>query len=266
MTNHLWRSTAGRLRGAALAVAAAAALFLSSFAAQAQEVTVFAAASLQTALQQIVADYQAGGGGSVVVSYAGSAALARQIEQGAPADIFISASTDWMDKLDEAGLIRSGTRVDLLGNTLVLVAHGSDAPKVALTPELDLSGLIGSGQLAMALVDSVPAGVYGKEALTSLGLWESVAPKVAQADNVRAALALVSVGGASYGIVYGSDAAADGKVSVVGTFPAQSHAPIVFPAALTASARDGAEAFLDYLKGEKAAAVFQAEGFTVLTQ
>ncbi|WP_374630196.1 molybdate ABC transporter substrate-binding protein [Pannonibacter indicus] len=266
MTIHLRRSKAGRLRGAMLTVAAVAALSLSSLAAQAQEVTVFAAASLKTALDRIVAEYQAGGGASVVVSYAGSSALAKQIEQGAPADIFISASTDWMDTLDKAGLIKAGSRSDLLGNTLVLVAHGGDAPKVEITSALDLSGMIGDGKLAMALVDSVPAGVYGKAALTSLGLWASVEPKVAQSDNVRAALALVATGEAPFGIVYSTDAAADEKVSIVGTFPQGSHAPIVYPAGLTAQARDGAEAFLTYLKGEKASAVFEAEGFTVLAR
>lgn len=266
MISHLCRSTAVGLRAAMLTVAAIAALSVSSLAAQAGEVTVFAAASLKTALDRVVADYQAGGGAPVTVSYAGSSALAKQIEQGAPADIFISASTDWMDTLDKAGLVKAGSRTNLLGNTLVLVAHGGDAPKVEITSALDLSGMIGGGKLAMALVDSVPAGVYGKAALTSLGLWASVETKVAQADNVRAALALVATGEAPFGIVYSTDAAADDKVSIVGTFPEGSHEPIVYPAALTASAHDGAEAFLTYLKGEKASAVFKAEGFTVLAK
>ncbi|WP_425498729.1 molybdate ABC transporter substrate-binding protein [Pannonibacter anstelovis] len=266
MTIHLCRSVAEHLRVVMLTVAAVTALSLSSLAAQAQDVTVFAAASLKTALDRVVADYQADGGAPVTVSYAGSSALAKQIEQGAPADIFISASTDWMDKLDKAGLIKAGSRSDLLGNTLVLIAHGGDAPKVEITPALDLAGMIGEGKLAMALVDSVPAGVYGKAALTSLGLWASVEPKVAQSDNVRAALALVARDEAPYGIVYSTDAAADDKVSIVGTFPEASHEPIVYPAGLIASARDGAEAFLTYLKGEKASAVFKAEGFTVLAR
>ncbi|MCY1704680.1 molybdate ABC transporter substrate-binding protein [Pannonibacter sp. SL95] len=233
-------------------------------AAQAAETTVFAAASLKTALDDIVVAYQAGGSDKVIVSYGGSSALAKQIEQGAPADIFISASTDWMDKLAKAKLIKEDSRVDLLGNTLVLVAHGADAPKVEITGKLDLAALLGDNRLAMALVDSVPAGVYGKAALTSLGLWPSVEAKVAQSDNVRAALALVAAGEAPFGIVYATDAVAEKNVSVVGTFPPSSHDPIVYPAALTAEAKDGAAAFLAYLQGQAARSAFERQGFKVL--
>ncbi|WP_348272699.1 molybdate ABC transporter substrate-binding protein [Pannonibacter tanglangensis] len=233
-------------------------------AARAAETTVFAAASLKTALDEITAAYAAGGGGKVTVSYGGSSTLAKQIEQGAPADIFISASVDWMDTLAEGKLIRPDSRVDLLGNTLVLVAHGADAPKLEISGQLDLAGLLGDGRLAMALVDSVPAGVYGKAALTSLGLWPSVEAKVVQSNNVRIALSLVASGDAPFGIVYASDARAESNVSVVGTFPAGSHAPIVFPVALTADARPEAEAFLAFLLGASARAAFERQGFQVL--
>lgn len=235
--------------------------------AGAEQVTVFAAASLRTALDGIAAAWEAETGHDVVVSYAGTPQLAQQIEQGAPADLFISASPDWMDHLQDEGLIEPASRRDLLGNTLVLVAHG-EAPPVGIGPALDLPALLGEGRLAMAFVDSVPAGVYGREALTSLGLWDAVAPRVAQAENVRAALALVASGEAPLGIVYGSDAvaarAAGEAVSVLGAFPPDSHAPIVYPAARVAG-RDGpaAAAFLDHLASEGARAAWEAQGFTV---
>lgn len=233
--------------------------------ASAEGVRVFAAASLSNALDAIGEAWRASGGEALVASYAGSSALARQIQAGAPADIFISASVDWMDAVEASGDLREGTRRELLGNTLVLVAHGADAAPVEIAPGFDLAGLLGDERLAMALVDSVPAGVYGKAALTSLGVWEAIAPKVAQSDNVRAALALVATGEAPYGIVYASDAVAEQGVSVVATFPADSHAPIVYPAAVLADSQNPrAEAFLDFLEGEEARALFRAEGFTVL--
>lgn len=233
--------------------------------AGAVEITVFAAASLKTALDEIVAGWEAATGERAIVSYAGSSALARQIEQGAPADLFISASRDWMDALEAGGHIRAETRQDLLGNALVLVAHGQAAP-VEIAPGFDLSGMLGEGRLAMALVDSVPAGVYGRAALSSLGVWEAVEPKVAQTDNVRAALALVSAGEAPMGIVYRTDANAEDNVTVVGTFPPESHPPIVYPAAVTAESAEAetATAFLDYLSGEQARAAFEGQGFVVL--
>lgn len=256
-----------RLTRRAVGAAAIALLALSPLRAGAAGITVFAAASLKTALDQIAAAWSAETGDRANVAYAGSSALARQIEQGAPADVFISASEDWMDALAAGGHIRDQTRRDLLGNTLVLVAHAEagngEAGPVRIAPGFDLAGLLGDGRLAMALVDGVPAGVYGKAALTSLGVWDAVAPKVAQADNVRAALALVATGEAPMGIVYRTDAAAEGGVTVVGTFPADSHPPIVYPAAVTAESAqpDAAGAFLDYLSGEAARAVFAAQGF-----
>ena len=233
--------------------------------AAAEEVVVFAAASLKTALDPIAAKFQTETGNTVTISYAGSNALAKQIIEGAPADIFISASKQWMDEVEKAGEVVAGTRGDLLGNTLVLVAHDKEAKPVTLDAKTDLAGLLAGGKLAMALVDSVPAGQYGKEALTHLGQWDKVEGAVAQADNVRAALALVSTGEAPYGIVYATDAAADPAVHVVGTFPADSHKPITYPAALLKTAADPADtAFFKALSDDAADAVFKAQGFAIL--
>lgn len=253
------------LRSAALA----ASLALTALPAAAEEITAFAAASLKDALDAVAAEWQAETGNTATVSYAGSSQLAAQIQEGAPADLFVSAAVNWMDALEADGLIKPETRVDLLGNTLVLVAHGSGAAPVEIGPGFDLAGLLAGGKLSMALVDSVPAGQYGRAALESLGLWPSVEGSVAQSENVRAALALVAQGEAPFGIVYGSDAmaddGADDQVSVVGTFPEESHPPIVYPAAVVAtSRRPEAEAFLDYLSSDAADAVFAGQGFTVL--
>ena len=235
--------------------------------ARADEIVVFAAASMTNALAEIETGFEAATGHDLVVSLAGSSALARQIKEGAPADIFISASTDWMDRVEADGLIEPGSRFDLIGNTIVLVAFGADAQPVAIGPDLDLAGLLGEGRLAMALVDSVPAGVYGKAALESLGLWDDVAAQVAQADNVRAALAFVATGEAPYGTVYATDAAAEDDVTIVGTFPADTHPPIVYPAADLANRDFPAEAaFLDYLRGPEARAAFERQGFIVLAE
>lgn len=237
--------------------------------AMAEEITVFAAASLKNALDAIANQWQTETGNTVVISYGGSPALAKQIQEGAPADIFISASKSWMDTLAEDKLIKDDTRKDLLGNTLVLVAAGKDKPPVAIAAGFDLAALLGDGKLSMALVDSVPAGQYGKQALEKLGVWAAVEANVAQSENVRAALALVATGEAPYGIVYKSDAIADDeagdKVTVVGTFPDDSHKPIVYPAAVLAvSSKPEATAFLDNLSSEAASAVFEGQGFIVL--
>jgi molybdate transport system substrate-binding protein len=231
------------------------------------EVTVFAAASLKTALDEIGAEWTARTGNRAVLSYGGSSALARQIIAGAPADVFISAATDWMDAVEAAGLTLPGTRVDLLGNRLVLIAHGPGAAPIALDASTDLAGMLGGGRLSMAMVESVPAGQYGKEALISLGLWDGVKDSLAQSDNVRMALQLVALGEAPLGIVYASDAIADaGAVSVIAAFPEASHRPIIYPAAVIASSGEpAAEALLDYLSSDDARAVFEAQGFTVLT-
>lgn len=229
----------------------------------AEDISVFAAASMKTALDQIAGDYQARTGNTVTVSYAGSNLLAKQIIDGAPADIFISASESWMDEVEKAGAVADGSRRDLLGNTLVLIAHDAVAP-VEITDQTDLKGMLGDGKLAMAMVDSVPAGQYGKAALESLGMWDGVAPSVAQTDNVRAALALVAVGEAPYGIVYATDATAEPAVHLVGTFPADSYPPAIYPAALLRGAADPADRdFFDALSGPEARAVFAAQGFKV---
>ncbi len=231
--------------------------------AHADDVVVFAAASLKNGLDDFARRWETETGNTVTVSYAGSGALAKQIIAGAPADIFISANAEWMDSVEKEGMLVAGARRDLLSNTLVLIAHGKDAAAVTIAPGFDLAGLLGGGKLAMALVDSVPAGQYGKAALASLGIWDAVAPHVAQADNVRAALVLVARGEAPFGIVYATDAAADDNVTIVATFPTESYPPIVYPAALLTNAADMADkAFFDALSGDEADAAFAAQGFT----
>ncbi|SEL20664.1 molybdate transport system substrate-binding protein [Roseovarius azorensis] len=235
--------------------------------ASAEEITVFAAASLATALSDIAAQFEAATDHRLSLSFAGSSALARQIQQGAPADILVSASPDWMDVLEQDGLIESGTRVDLLGNSIVLIAHGAGAEPIRIGPGTDLTGLLGGGRLAMALVDAVPAGIYGKAALENLGLWTSVSGQVAQTDNVRAALALVAIGEAPYGIVYATDAVAEDRVTVVATFPAESYPPVIYPLADLANRDVPAEAeFVDFLRGPQARATFERQGFVVLAE
>lgn len=232
--------------------------------AQAETVTVFAAASLRDALQEIAPLFAENTGHRLVVSLAGSSALARQIEMGAPADVFISANSAWMDRLEESGLLRAGSRTDLLGNALVLIGHEDGA--IMIGPDMDLAARLGEDRLAMALVDAVPAGIYGKAALSALGQWDSVKDKVAQTDNVRAALALVSSGEAPFGIVYATDAQADPGVYRLGEFPADSHPAITYPvAALDQGNSTRADEFLHFLHGPKARAVFLAQGFTVLS-
>jgi molybdate transport system substrate-binding protein len=233
--------------------------------AHAADVTVFAAASLKNALDDAAKLYQAKTGDTVTISYAASSALAKQIEAGAPADIFFSADLDWMDYLAQKNLINTASRQTLLGNTLVLVAP-KDSP-VALTIGKDfplLEALGPDGKLAMASVDSVPAGKYGKAALTSLGVWDAVSARVAQADNVRAALAFVAKGEAPLGIVYGTDAKAEPAVKVVGVFPEQSHPKIQYPVALLTAARPEARKLLDFLESFEAKPAFEAQGFTIL--
>jgi molybdate transport system substrate-binding protein len=245
-----------------LAAALAACL---AMPAAAEEVVVFAAASLKDALDAVAADFEAATGHSVTISYGGSNALAKQIIEGAPADIFLSAAVNWMDEVEKAGLVAEGTRRNLFGNTLVLVAHGKDAAPVEIAAGFDLAGLLGDGLLSMAMVDSVPAGQYGKSALESLGVWPTVEGKIAQSENVRAALTLVSAGETPLGIVYATDAGADDNVTVVGTFPADSHKPIVYPGALLSGAADAADrAFFEALSSDAAGATFAEKGFVVL--
>jgi molybdate transport system substrate-binding protein len=235
-----------------------------SAAAQAADVTVFAAASLKNALDDAVKRYEAKTGDKAVVSYAASSALAKQIENGAPADIFFSADLDWMDYLEQKKLIDAASRHTLLGNTLVLIAPKDSTASLTIEKNFPLLQALGAdGKLAMASVDSVPAGKYGKAALTSLGVWDQVAPRVAQAENVRAALALVAKGEAPLGIVYGTDAKSEPAVRVVGTFPEDSHPKILYPIALTASAKPEACKFLEFLLSSEAAPSFEAQGFSI---
>ena len=224
---------------------------------------VFAAASLKEAMDTAAADFHAHGGQAVQVSYAASPALARQIDHGAPADVFVSADLAWMDWLQQRGRIDAGTRQVLAGNTLVVVAPAGDASAVALSPGTDLLARLRGGRLALAATDSVPAGRYAKAALQSLRSWDDVAAHVAETDNVRAALMLVARGEAPLGVVYASDALAEPAVRVVATFPAGSHPPIVYPVArVEHSDHPQAAAFVDWLRTPPAQAIFRARGFT----
>lgn len=230
-------------------------------------VTVFAAASLKNALDEINTACEPEVGERATISYAASSALAKQIEQGAPADVFMSADLDWMKYLADRNLIDKDTETKLLGNSIVLVAPADSTASVDIAPNFDLAKLLGDGKLAMANVDSVPAGKYGKASLESLGVWTSVEGQVAQAENVRAALALVASGEAPLGIVYKTDAAAENKVKIIGTFPEDSHPPIVYPIARTADSKDtDTPAFLKCVQSDKAKPLFEKQGFTVLAQ
>lgn len=262
----LLRRKLGRLLALAAAVALAwNAPQQASAQPQGGEVIVFAPASLKNALDAINAQWQRETGRKVTISYAASSALARQIEQGAPAQMFISADLDWMDYVERKGLIRPETRSNLLGNRIVLIAPKDKASAVDINPGFDLAKILGNGRLAMANVDAVPAGRYGKAALERLGVWSSVSGRTAQAENVRAALLLVSRGEAPAGIVYQTDAASDPEVKIIGTFPEDSHPPIIYPVALTANAtHPDAMAFLAYLRSARAKPLFEAQGFTVL--
>jgi molybdate transport system substrate-binding protein len=254
-----------------LALAACAVAPASSPARADDPVVVFAAASLKNALDDASAAWTRETGKTTRISYAGSNALAKQIEAGAPADLFISADLAWMESVDRAGLLKPGSRGDLLRNALVLIAPGprnaAADPQLALAPDLGttLTHALAGGKLAMATIDAVPAGKYGKAALEKLGAWGAVKGQVAQAENVRAALMLVARGEAPLGIVYATDAAADPSVHVVATFPSDSHPPIVYPAALTRDSRNpDAAALLTYLRGPQARGYFERQGFTVV--
>ncbi len=229
--------------------------------ARSEAVTIFAAASLKTALDEIAQGMRTDLGVALTISYGASSTIARQVELGAPADLIITANVDWMDHLDWAGRLAAGTRRDLLGNRLVLVANSSDE----LASNHDIAALLAKARLAMALVTAVPAGIYGKDALEYLGLWQDVAPRVVQTDNVRAALRLVARGEAPFGIVYLSDAQAEPRVRIVHQFAEESHASIRYPVAIV-EGRDSPDArsVLTYLHGSQAAAIFEAQGFSML--
>jgi molybdate transport system substrate-binding protein len=235
--------------------------------AQARDVVVFAAVSLKNALDEAGAAWTRDTGKRVVLSYAASSALAKQIEAGAPADIFFSADLDWMDFAVSKGLIQPESRVSLLGNSLVLIAPKGSGMQVELKPGLDLAAILGSNRLAMGHVNAVPAGKYGKAALEHLGAWAGVKDRIAQTENVRAALLLVSRGEAPLGIVYKTDAVSDPNVTIVGTFPEGSHRAIVYPAALTKdSTNPDAAQFLAFLRSDKARPFFEKQSFTLLNK
>ncbi len=256
------------LLGMAMAVAIGIATGAGPALAQPRDLVIFAAASLKNALDDATTAWvRETGKPAPKISYAASSALAKQLEAGAPADLFLSADLDWMDYAAGKGLIRPETRVTLLANRIALIAPSESTATIAMGPGLDLAAALGPGRLAMANVESVPAGKYGKAALEKLGAWDKVKDKVAQADNVRAALLLVSRGEAPLGIVYTTDAAADPKVKVLATFPPDSHPPILYPVAVTRdSTHPDALAFLTYLRDAGPKAAFEKQGFTVLNK
>lgn len=242
-------------------------LLCSPVGLRAENFTIFAAASLKTALDQIASDFTALTGHSALISYAGTPVLARQIEFGAPADIFIPANPVWMDALAARGLIDAASRFDLISNQLVLVSHDPAAPRFDLSDPTAWQQRLDGTRLAMALVDAVPAGVYGKAALQGVGVWDALAPDVVQSDNVRSALALVSRGEAAYGIVYNSDAVAEPRVFVIGTFAPEHHPPIRYPVALVAASQNAAaRAFVDYLARPVARKVLLDQGFKAIAE
>jgi len=225
-------------------------------------VNVFAAASLKNALDDVAARFEHETGDRINLAYGGSSALARQIQYGAPAQIFLSANVAWMDVLESEGLLVTGTRANLLSNQLVLIAGPDTDISLTIGPDMNIVGALNGGRLAMALVHAVPAGVYGRTALQTLGLWDEVQNHIAQTDNVRAALRLVALGEAPLGIVYITDAIAEPGVKVVGAFPSASHPPILYPVARLAQGDTAAAlAFYEFLTGPAARAVFVQHGF-----
>src|SRR5215813_645322 len=249
------------LLATALAVVCVAAPAL----AQGKDILVFGAASLKNALDDANALYLRQTSKKVVVSYGASSALARQIESGAPADLFLSADLDWMNYVEQRNLIKQATRSNFSGNTLVLVAPADSKVTLTIARNFPLAAALGGGRLALADPNAVPAGKYGKAALEALGVWLSVADKIAPAPDVRAALVLVARGETPLGIVYQTDAAADKAVKTVGTFPADTHPPIVYPIAITASSsHPDALSYVAFLKSDAAKSAFEKQGFVRL--
>lgn len=227
-------------------------------------VTVFAAASLSDVLDEVGRAFTLQTRIPVRFSFAASSALARQIESGAPADVFVSADQEWMDYLAARQLIDAGSRADIVGNALVLVAPAGSRTTLRIVPRFGLAAALGRhGRLATGDPASVPAGKYARAALTHLGVWPAVRDRLIPADNVRAALNFVALGEAPLGIVYATDARGNARIRVVGAFPADSHPPITYPAAVTTRGGDGARAFARFLRGEQARALFAAAGFSL---
>jgi molybdate transport system substrate-binding protein len=245
-------------------VLAALALGATAVRAEDRNLIVFAAASLKNALDDIDVLYRQKSGRTVVASYAASSTLAKQIEAGAPADLFISADLDWMNYVEQRKLIKPATRTNLLGNKLVLIAGAKDPVQLTIGPDFPLARTLGDRRLAMGDPSNVPAGKYGKAALEALGVWSSVATKVAPAESVRAALLLVARGEAPLGIVYQTDAAVEPQVRIVAAFPPGSHPAIIYPIAVIAASTDPAATdYLAFLKSPTARAAFEKQGFTV---
>ena len=251
-----------------LGVAAVALSLLPGIAWAPDSVVIFAAASLKNALDEIATGWSEDTGKPAPkISDAASSALAKQIEQGAPADLFVSADLDWMDYLAGKNLIKADTRFNLLGNKIVLIAPKDSGITTLDIKGADIAKALNGGRLSMANVESVPVGKYGKAALEKLGVWDGLKDHLAQAENVRAALVLVARGEAPLGIVYSTDAAAEPNVKIVAAFPEDSHPPIIYPAALTTDSKNAdAKAFLDYLRSAKARTSFEKQGFTVLVK
>ncbi len=237
-----------------------------SAGAWAADVTMFAAASLSSALPEIAAAYQKQTGHTVAFSFAASSVLARQIENSPGADVFMSADSDWMDYLDNRNLVQRATRKTLLTTHLVLIAPAASGVALKIAPHFDILGALQGGRLAVADPASVPAGKYAKASLTALGVWSAVVDHLASAESVRVALAYVARGETPLGIVYKTDALVEPKVKIVDTFPDSSHAPIVYPAALTKDAKPVAKEFLDFLSGPQARAVFVKFGFDLSSE
>jgi molybdate transport system substrate-binding protein len=258
-----WAWAALWILGATSATAAAAQP-PSPAAADGGALVVFGAASLGDVLEEVDAAFTARSAIPVKASYAASSVLARQIEAGAPADVFLSADQEWMDYLAQRGLLRAGSRHDLLGNQLVLIAPVDSTVHIKIAPGFDLAGSLGSGRLATGDPDSVPVGKYAHAALTKLGVWEQVVNRLARADNTRVALEYVARGESPLGIVYETDALAEKRVRVVGVFPGDSHPPITYPVALTASAHANAARYLEFVSGDVARQIFERRGFVPL--
>ena len=254
-----------RLAGLFVTLAILCGSVFSPASAQDKSLTVFAAASMKNALDDVDAAYTAKTGVKIVASYAASSALAKQIEQGAPADVFMSADTDWMDYAATKQAINAPTRVNLLGNSIVLIApKDSGIDEVTIGRGFDLARLAGNGKIATGDVNAVPVGKYARAALEKLGAWQAAEPKFAMAESVRAALTLVARGEAALGIVYSTDARVEPGVKIVGTFPADSHPPIIYPAAATTTAKPEAASYLAFLRSSAAKAIFEKYGFSLL--
>jgi molybdate transport system substrate-binding protein len=250
-----------------LAICAILSALSAPASAEERSLTVFAAASMKNAIDDIDAAFTSKTGIRIVASYGASSALAKQIEQGAPADIFLSADTDWMDYAAAKKTINEATRTNLLGNTIVLIApRDSKIDKIAIGPHFDLAGLAGQGRIATGDVNAVPVGKYAKAALEKLGAWQAAAAKFAMAESVRAALALVARGEAVLGIVYATDAPVEPGVKIIGTFPPDSHPPVVYPVAATSSAKAGAADYLAFLRSSQAKVIFERYGFSFLVR